>query len=479
MQSGTSDLLSGLTVNDMASALSASPATPPTAKNTSPAVGMGMGPSSSNFGMEPSSSASNHTPSPQFSRPGGFQQTSSSQQQQPLQPTTLQPTPAPTLQPTLPSVTPNSGSTLQPSKYAPSPKQTTLANLSGGMGVQSRYTPPTMRSQQTASVSGGGSGLGDFGLLTGGTGQTNQTGFGGGGGSGILQPTKPQSGPSMMGISDNRSSMSTSGALFSGMQTGGTGGSSFNPQMQGNRSMLNPSSGGSGTMSGAGNTSGLFSGMQMNSNMQQQQQQQQFSNQSLQVGMGGSGGGGGGLLQPLVPTQQQQQQPQPSSGQPIGNASTGWSSNINTQGPLSQASYGGGLQSQSQSATGWSSNIAGSSSMSSGSTGTAGSGWSQNIGGMGMQPMQTGMGPTQMQGGMGMGQSSMGGGATWSTTTSGGGANTGVAFQGGSTLPPTAANLMMGGTGQPLMPQTQQQQQTAANRPAPGANPFADLSFLA
>ena len=341
-----------------------------------------------------------------------------------------------------------------------------------------------MRSQQTGSMSGsvGGSGLGDFGLLTGGTGQTSQTGFGGGGGSGILQPTKPQSGLSMMGINDNTSSVSTSGSLFSGMQTGGTGG--FNPQTQGNRSTLNPSyPGGSGTMSGAGNTSGLFSGMQMNNT---QQQQQRFSNQSMQQGgMGGSGaGGGGGLLQPMVPTQQQQQ-PQPSSGQPIGNASTGWSSNINTQssGP-SQTLYGGGVQqSQSQSARGWSSNIAGNSNMSSGSAGIAGSG--QNMGGMRMQPMQIGMGPTQMQGGMGMGQGGMGGGATWSTNniSGGGAANTGVAFQGGSNLPPTAASLMMGGgTGQPLMPQAQQpqhQQTAAANKPALGANSFADLSFLA
>jgi hypothetical protein len=197
-------------------------------------------------------------------------------------------------------------------------------------------------------------------------------------------------------------------------------------------------------------------------------------------GMGGSGagGGGGGLLQPLAPTQQQQPQPQPSSGQPIGNASTGWSSNIGSQSSgSSQTLYGGGVQSQSQSARGWSSNIA---NMSSGSTGMAGSG--QNIGGMGMQPMQTGMGATQMQGGMGMGQGGMGGGATWSTNIlSGGSANTGVAFQSGSNLAPTAAGLMMGGTGQPLMPQAQQQpQQTAAaNKPAPGANPFADLSFLA
>ena len=79
------------------------------------------------------------------------------------------------------------------------------------------------------SGSGGGSGLGDFGLLTGGTGQTSQTGFGsGGGGSGILQPTKPQSGLSMMGGNNNTSSVSTSGSLFSGMQTGGSG--DFNPQ---------------------------------------------------------------------------------------------------------------------------------------------------------------------------------------------------------------------------------------------------------
>ena len=74
--------------------------------------------------------------------------------------------------------------------------------------------------------------------MTGGTGQTSQTGFGGGG-SGFLQLSKAQSGltgPGTMGSSDNRSSASTSNSLFSGMQTGGIrGGSSFNPQAQGNR----------------------------------------------------------------------------------------------------------------------------------------------------------------------------------------------------------------------------------------------------
>ena len=74
------------------------------------------------------------------------------------------------------------------------------------------------------------------------------------------------------------------------------------------------------------------------------------------------------------------------------------------------------MQSQSQNATGWSSNVAGGSSMSSGSAGTAGSGWSQNIAGMGMQQMQTGMVPNQVQDGMGMGQGGMGGGgAMWSS----------------------------------------------------------------
>ena len=446
VQSGASDLLSGLTVGDMASALSSR--SPPTAS------GIGIEQSISSFGMGPTSySASNHTHT--------FQQ-QASPHQQPLQPTSLQSTPTPSLQPSMTS----SGTVLQPSKYTPTSKQTLLGGVSGGTSVRSGYTPPSVRPQQAVGASSFG--LGDLSLLAGGgAGQTSQTGFSGGE-SGILQPNKAQSGltgPSMM---ESRNLASTVNSLFSGMQTGGYGASAgVTPQAQINRSMLTSSTGGNGSIGrGGGDNSGLFSGMQMNNT-----QHQQSLNQSLQ-------GSSGGMLKPLVPTQQTN-----SHQQPIGNASTGWSSNISTQRLLNPTPYvGSGVQSQSQIATGWSSDIAlGGSSLSLGSA-TTGSGWSQNLSGMGMQPIQTGMGYNQIQGGIGMGHSDMGGGGTWSSSIAGGGgANSGVAFHGGSSVP-AAASLMMGGTSRPLLPIQQQQQphqQPSTNQLAPGANPFADLSFLA
>lgn len=192
------------------------------------------------------------------------------------------------------------------------------------------------------------------------------------------------------------------------------------------------------------NTSGLFSGIQMNSIQHVQQQQQQFSSQSIQGGMGlGSEGGAGGLLQPLVPTLQQEQQlPQStvSSGQPIGNASTMG---------MEQGSMGGG-------GAIWSTSIAGvafqggpptAASLMTSGTATAGNWWSQNV---------AGMGPTQMQGGMGMGVEQ--------SSATGVSANTGLVVQGG---PPTATSLMTGGTGKVLMPPNlQQQQEATANKPA-------------
>lgn len=155
-----------------------------------------------------------------------------------------------------------------------------------------------------------------------------------------------------------------------------------------------------------------------------------------------------GIGEPLMPTQAQ--------GASFGNAQTSWSpniANVQTQGTLPG--------SEMQNATRWSSNIAGSSQM------PSISGWSSNIAGSG-----SGMGQGQMQfqgSGTGMG---MGMGLQMTQTQ------------------PTAATVLMGG-GQPLMPQNisavqqpqpYQQAQLAgsqfSSRPAPGANPFADLSFL-
>ena len=481
IQSGTSDLLSGLTVNDMASALSSSSTnkllTNPPATFTADTSNIGMGPSQPQPTLTPSS---NQTPSPQISRLG-FQQTPIQQQPSLLQPTPLQPTqtqsqplqPAqkvplqPSLTSTLQQSTFMQNSSLQPSKYTAPPKQTPGA-ISTGTGMQSRYTPPAVRSQQAA---GGSSGLGDTGLFTGRTGQTSQTGFGGSSGGslgGILQPTNqmPQqsglTGVSGLGSSDYRSStLATSGSLFSGMQVGGGGGGGgYTPPSQVKRSMINSSSGGGGSGSSSG---GIFSGMQ---------QPVSSSNQPMQ-----GGSGGGGLLQPLVPMQQQT-----GATRNVGNASAGWSSNIDTQLHQVNTLYGSAQPQSQATGAGWSSNIAGSSSMSSRPT-AAGSEWSQNVApgvnGMGIQPMQAGMGHPSMQSGVGMGQGNIGGvGATWSSNIAGG--NTNMGYHGAS-VSPTATGPLMSGIGQPLVPQSLQPQQQfqTANKPAPGANPFADLNFLA
>ena len=418
-------------MNDMASALST---TPPSSKPTSSTTGVsGGGTGMSLLSSSSSAPGSNLSTSPQLSRPG-FQQPTP-----PPRPTKV-PTHQPTLSPMSSSFT--HSSTLQPSKYTPPPAKQTSMGMASGTGIGPGYTPPTVRSQQPMSAN---SGLGDMGLFTGGTGQTSQTG--------LLQPMMATqsnfSGMSSLGNESSNRNTAPSNSLFSGMQTGGGG---FNPPSQVKRST--PSSGMNGS-------SGLFTGMQVN------------SSQPAGPSMSGAGGiGGGGILQPLVPTQQQ-----PSNAQSIG---SGWSSNINTQPAGSQmnSSMYGGAQPQNQAIGGWSSNVAGNTNNSL-NPGGGGGGWSQNIGGgsagMGMQ--QVGMGHTPMQSGMGMGQSTYNSGASWSTNIAGGSGNTGFS---GSSAPPTAVGLMMGGMGQPLVPQTiQPSQQQTANKPAPGANPFADLNFLA
>ena len=201
---------------------------------------------------------------------------------------------------------------------------------------------------------------------------------------------------------------------------------------------------------------------------------QMNGNQSMQGGGGGISGRG--LLQPLALTQPQQQQSNTAS-QRLGNASTGWSSNIDSQSHQGLGGMGnnqtifpyggGGAQSHNQPAGGsWSSNIATGSSNSKGS-GTGVGGWSQGIAqrapgtgmghsqmqsGMGMQQMQggsgmgqssmqmqggMGMGHTQMQGGMGMGRQGGGGPASWSSNIAGGG-NIGGGYQ----APPTGHGMI-------------------------------------
>ena len=153
------------------------------------------------------------------------------------------------------------------------------------------------------------------------------------------------------------------------------------------------------------------------------------------------------LAPPLIPTQPQQQDSI--------NTGMGWSSTIQGQNPHStniQGSFETHGQS-TQSLMGWSSNIAVRPQPQAASSAT---GWSQNIGTTQPQGSGTGMG-TGWTGGM----QAVGGSQP-------------VVGQ------PTAASVMMG-VGQPLVPQNTSsvaRQPSPQQHPAPGANPFADLSFL-
>ena len=148
------------------------------------------------------------------------------------------------------------------------------------------------------------------------------------------------------------------------------------------------------------------------------------------------------LAPPLIPTQPQQQDSI--------NTGMGWSNTIQGQNPHStniQGSFETHGQS-TQSLMGWSSNIVARPQPQAASSAT---GWSQNIG------------TTQPQGsGTGMGMGWTGG------------------MQGIGGSQPTAASVMIG-VGQPLVPQNTSsvaRQPSPQQHPAPGANPFADLSFL-
>ena len=152
------------------------------------------------------------------------------------------------------------------------------------------------------------------------------------------------------------------------------------------------------------------------------------------------------LAPPLIPTQGQQDNVNPGMG---------WSSTIQGQNPHS-TNIQGSLDTHGQSTQslmGWSSNIAARPQPQAASSAT---GWSQNIGTS--QPQGSGTG-------MGMG---------WTGGMQGIGGSQPVVGQ------PTAASVMMG-VGQPLVPQNTSsvaRQPSPQQHPAPGANPFADLSFL-
>ena len=215
-------------------------------------------------------------------------------------------------------------------------------------------------------------------------------------------------------------------------------------------------------------TSGLFSGMQLGSplaptnqttapmaggSIQQHTsptstfQNQQFSNTSSWQPNLTNQRAQTSLSTPLIPTQAQQQDNV--------TAGMGWSSNIQGQSPHGtnvQRSLDTHGQSTAlpQNLMGWSSNIAARPQPKAASSAT---GWSQNIGMSQPQGPGMGMGWTRGMQGVGGGQSVIG--------------------------QPSAASVMMG-SGQLLVPQNTSSvaRQPPQQQPAPGANPFADLSFL-
>lgn len=312
------------------------------------------------------------------------------------------------------------------------------------------YTPPPVRPQaQKQSNSTSGLGPGDLDFLSGlGTGsKTTTTPSSATGSSGwssnMLAQTSSTGMTGQAGLQPKGGSSTAS--LFSGMQTSST--SRTQPPLQ-------PTS------------AGMFAGMQVSQaqpsssgtfNRQSvppsfQAHQQPLQPQPVMGPLGGGGGGGGGsdllgtqsgLPQPLLPTQVQ------------GGNGRGWG----------QGGGQVGQQQELQSRMGWSPAIGGSSQVSGGMGGGlggglgTGSGWSSNIAGRG--DAGTFGGGNQVYG-------------------SGQPTAAGLLMEGGSMLTP-----MAGGTvpqamsaGAYYQQPSQQSQSYSSAQPAPGDNPFADLTFL-
>ena len=444
----------------------------------------------------PEITATGTQPSPQLNRPGS----------EPLKAIVI------------PAQSSTSRSAGQPSQIPTSKPLSTASNLSslttGG------YTPPPLRPQKPA-----GSGLGDLDLLSSqpapnmGIMQPQRSGTGTNWSSDIAAPTSSTglaglTGLSGLGSSNSSQMASGSSGLFSGMQVSPVPGQSpLNPIP------MQPSSG----------------------SLPMQQQQQQSSGGSfmtptpyqghMPVSTNQNAYGGVGMGQGLVPTPAQ---PQQGLGGSLGNAASEWSPNIQAQSlqsglnPQPQAPHTpptawSSTQPQlsgSHAGAGWSSNIAGQ-----GTQGGTGMGLMQNPGTNWSSSIQTGQGLSNQQhgslnaAGQGMATPQQlgpsvvgGGGGGWSATPQGGGAYSGSGGL-GATYPPTAGSLMMGNGGQTGMvqqnvsllqpqqagvqypgskgqqtgmvpqnvPMLQPQQagvQYPGSKPAPGDNPFADLSFL-
>ena len=444
----------------------------------------------------------------------------------PVQPSTS--TTAPTLQPTpnatkvaIPSIT-ATGTKSSPQLNRPSseplkaiviPAQNSTPTLTGQASqlpmsnplsttssLTTSYTPPPLRPQKTATS---GSGLGDLDLLSSQPSSNlgnmqPQSSTGASWSSNIMAPTSSTGPTGLSGFGNSSSSQmaSGSGSLFSGMQVNPVPGPS-----QLNPIPMQPSSG-SLPMQQQMSGGNFMTPTPPQGHMTPTPPQGHMTTATNQNAYGSMG-----MAQTLIPTPAQH-----GSGGSLGNAGSGWSSNIQTQSPQS------GLNTQPQAAhmhsqnpTDWSSGMAANSRGSQLSGSNIGAGWSSNIpgqgtqGGVGMRQMQNpstnwssgiqtgqgvnnqqhgsfsaaaqGMAPQQLSG------SSAGGMGGWPDNIQGGGS-----YSGGlqATNPPMAANLMMGGGQQTgMVPQNtsmlQPQQasvQFPGSKPAPGANPFADLSFL-
>lgn len=309
------------------------------------------------------------------------------------------------------------------------------------MGSSGGYTPPVAMQPQKppqSSVTVPSLGAADIDFLSG-------RGGGGGGGSGLSSSQSSTGWSSTIHQQQSSQQMSTGGgSLYSGMQLGGA--SSTSPQQPARTQ-----------------TTSMFAGMDMNSSAANPYKQPSpLSQRNVPQG---------GLMSSATPTQGHM---------------TGLTNQAPVQGSMSSplipapAPQNSGVATQS-SGLGWSSGIGGGSSGT--QHGAVGSGqqmgWSSNISGS----VQSGNWSTQNQ--------SISGG----TSQRGMGWSSGAELFGGQSnpTPPTAAGLMMGGgpgggggLGQPLVPQSgsysapvgQPAQQPQAPRPAPGDNPFADLSFL-
>ena len=383
-------------------------------------------------------------------------------------PTYTPPPPRPKTTPSMPPpLQPQTAATLNDSSTSGSVFQTSILNRtagsSGPMSWSSNLLTPSSSTGLTAGLTGSHSlnatQSGSIPLPTRLTGshnltatQTGSTGLTAGlTGSHSLTATQTGSTGLTAGLTGSHSLTAT--------QTGSTG---LTAGLTGSQNLT-------ATQTGS-TTSGLFSGMQLGSSLppanqttapmtgsfvQQHesptstlQNQQLLSNTSSWQPNLTNQRAQTSLAPPLIPSQSQQDNV---------NTAMEWSSTIQGQSPHStniQGSFDTHGQSTtlSQNLMGWSSNIAARPQPQAASSAT---GWSQNIGTS--QPQGSGTG-------MGMG---------WTGGMQAVGGSQPVVGQ------PTAASVMMGG-GQPLVPQNTSSvaRQPSQQQPAPGANPFADLSFL-